>query len=586
MSTRSPLPGFPSELPTGYYLEHFRTLLDVVEARYDDLLTDREKAFGHRFRSLPLAGQRLFVRLSSRKGPVFRSDRLSYEEIPEISGVWGNLVEEGFLSVDDPVFSEEAFSLLTSAELRDLGEHLGVLEWPSPPGKAGLQDLLRNSRSREEIGEGLKKRFHWLAPLFQDVLRVFRLLFFGTSETDLTAFVLSDLGKVRFEPYPLLSSHRLFTSRGEIDAAISIRDLRDELTEVISGMPPGDAEPQVDRLIGELPPSNGHPLLIRRKRRFLEEAGRFWERRGNPGCALEVYSDPETLPSRERRARLLARMGRNAEALGICGEILAAPRDPEEEEVAEGLSRRLSREKPGGNLWEPVVEHVTLDWRGAAVHGGRRARSSPGWQSFFGPVRVETSVLEYFAQRGRPGFEAENRFWTGIFGLAFWDLIFLPVPRAFGHPFQAGPADLFTAEFRVAREGEIRKRLREIGEDPGWPGRLLEIFDRKHGIANSLVNWDALTRGNIEGVLGVVPRAHLTAVFDRLSRNPGGFKTGFPDLFLFVSEPPGYLLAEVKSPGDRLQLNQKSWLRYFALHGIPARLVQVEYSDPGAFGEQ
>ncbi|MFZ2960944.1 MAG: VRR-NUC domain-containing protein, partial [Candidatus Ozemobacteraceae bacterium] len=181
---------------------------------------------------------------------------------------------------------------------------------------------------------------------------------------------------------------------------------------------------------------------------------------------------------------------------------------------------------------------------------------------------------------GIQGFEAENRFWTSLFALVFWDILFLPVPRAFGHPFQWGPSDLFSAEFPLARQTAIHDCLVDLTSNETWRDRLLDLYHRKFGIANALITWEAIPFPILEEVVRLLPARHLGAICDRLSRNPGGFKTGFPDLFLFSPEPPGYLLAEVKSPNDRLQNNQRSWLRYFARHDIPCRVIQVEYLVP------
>lgn len=490
---------------------------------------------------------------------MFRADRLAYPEIPDLPARAAELADHGFLSIDDAVHLPGAVALLTAAELRDLARQAGL---PLPTGtrKAGLTQAVLGGFATPTLQQAMERRFRWYVPLGSDLLRVFRLLFFGTTGADLTAFVLSDLGKVRFETYPLLSSHRLFTRREEIDHALLLRDLRDELAVVLAESRPEEAPADVERLTAHLPPAGGHPLLVRSRRRFLEAAARFWERRGNPARALELYADPETHPARDRRARLLARQGAVPEALALARGILAAPRDPAEEEVAESLVARLSPTSPARRLSIPPVERLLL----------------PGPDP---DRRIEARVLDALTAAGRPGFEAENRFWTSLFGLVCWEVIFLPIPRAFGHPFQYGPADLFSPEFRPARESAVQACLAALTGDDGWRRRLLTIHERKAGLANALVAWDAIPRETLERVLDVLPAAHLAAVCDRLSRNPGGFRTGFPDLFLFVPEPPGYLLAEVKSPGDKVQPNQRSWLRFFARHGIPARVIQVGWQN-------
>ncbi|MFZ2957732.1 MAG: hypothetical protein WA705_12665, partial [Candidatus Ozemobacteraceae bacterium] len=413
-SSEKPEPvSVPTELPTGYYLDHFRTLLDTVEDRYGDLLCPEERAFLEKFRDLSLPAQRLYVRLISRKGPVFRSDRLSYPEIPDLEGTWFVLADAGFLSINDPAFCEHTLELLTTPELRALAGEGGI-SIVRTGRKGDVCQAILDNLPGEKLLIALNRRFQWLSPLFLNVLRVFRLFYFGSSEADLSAFILSDLGRIKFESYPLLSTDRLFTHRDEVERALRLRDLGDELNAILEDAGADDPAAEVERLLAILPQAGGHPLLTRWRRRFLEKAARFWERQERADRALELYSDAETFPARERRARLLVRMGKPDEALACCREILTSPRDPEEEEVASNLITRLQSGKPNRSTFPPVVERLVL------------LPDPPG--------RIEQRVLEALADRGIQGFEAENRFWTSLFALVFWDILFLPVPRAFGHP--------------------------------------------------------------------------------------------------------------------------------------------------------
>jgi len=67
---------YPEELPVGYYLKNLQTLLGFVDSHYNDHLSADEKNFSQSFRSLSVDARRLYVRLISRKGPLFRKDQL------------------------------------------------------------------------------------------------------------------------------------------------------------------------------------------------------------------------------------------------------------------------------------------------------------------------------------------------------------------------------------------------------------------------------------------------------------------------------------------------------------------------------
>jgi hypothetical protein len=70
------------ELKPGYYLDNFHKLTGFVEEVYGDILNESERDFLDRFKVLPCSSQLFYVRLISRKGPLFRHDKLNYPEIP------------------------------------------------------------------------------------------------------------------------------------------------------------------------------------------------------------------------------------------------------------------------------------------------------------------------------------------------------------------------------------------------------------------------------------------------------------------------------------------------------------------------
>ncbi len=59
-----------------------------------------------------------------------------------------------------------------------------------------------------------------------DIVATAQILFFGDSHTDLSTFVLEDLGMLRFESYQLDARHRQFGERAELDDFLAMRALR------------------------------------------------------------------------------------------------------------------------------------------------------------------------------------------------------------------------------------------------------------------------------------------------------------------------------------------------------------------------
>ena len=113
-----------NDLPVGYYRDNFKFLLDFVLARYADLLSPAEQAYASGFGQLSLPAQRLYVRLALRKGPVFRSDKIAYAEIPACAAAAAELMAAGYVDAGADAAYEVLLGLLVMPELRRLGPGL------------------------------------------------------------------------------------------------------------------------------------------------------------------------------------------------------------------------------------------------------------------------------------------------------------------------------------------------------------------------------------------------------------------------------------------------------------------------------
>ena len=210
------------------------------------------------------------------------------------------------------------------------------------------------------------------------------------------------------------------------------------------------------------------------------------------------------------------------------------------------------------------------------------------------PRGVEFGALDAFLGSGFEGCYTENMHWSALFGLAFWDVIFTPLPGAFFNEFQRGPADLSSPDFFYRRSDAISLRLEELTNGVFPAGAFLKRYDEKQNIANAFVNWKRFERPMLEAAVERIPAEHIAAVLGRIARNPMPLTTGLPDLILYsargavlpIQEIDGrmnelarspYLLAEVKGSGDQVQRNQRRWLSFFASGAIPAIVVRVEY---------
>ncbi len=569
---------YPEELPVGYYLDNFQTILDFVDSHYDDILSADEKSFSQLFRSLSVDARRLYVRLMSRKGPLFRSDTLVYNEIPDIEAAAEELDQQGFLDVDGPWELEQELAVLRKPEVLELISSCTQRLDPDSSmtalralRKDQLVQLAMAIPNQHEVRDYLRGLFHLYRPLKEREILIYRLLFFGNLYQDLTEFVVTDLGHVRYESYKIRKKDRLFRSREVLEHTLRLIELNDAFYQTVGGHSVNEIDANaLLSLIEYLPEQSAveeDPGLRRMRDNLVNGVARHLERIGKDRRALHLYRLAALPPSRERQVRILERQGKAAEALELCRKIMNDPWEEAELEFADRYIRKLSRK-----LGLPVVKVEPAEI------------PTENLELVHDPlVSVEDAMLRFFQEQGFGAYHAENVLWVGLFGLAFWDIMFLSLPGTFFNPYQRGPRDLFRPEFRRRRARLIEERLIHIESSSSWPKKLLGLYDHKQGIANDLVHWKFLPRKLVERSVSLIPRQHLVAVFDRLSWNPGANKSGFPDLILFSTghrrTAKSYELVEVKGPGDQLQINQKRWMKYFTKNGIPYRIIRVQWKE-------
>ena len=545
----------PEDLPAGYYLRNFTYLLDFVNERYEETLNVVEKTFSTEFRALTLDAQRLYVRLCSRKGPLFRTDKLSYDDISDIAMAVTELIDEEFADWGGDHDIEAILALCTRADLLDLCRQNETK--PSSSLKkdellAAVTESMRDLQLRDQLP------FSVIQPRRLDELRVFRLLFFGNLHQDMTDFVLHELGVAPFESYEIDHEARFFTDRTLLDETLVLYDLSELTREIIDT---GEREALL-QLSASLPDRN--PDLGHRYDRIVNRIARQLERYEYCAEAFELYQRSGSVPARERSARLLHKMELRDAAIEICQEVLRAPWDAAEYEFSAKFMRRL--------LDKDHLQQLTLPCIESRVQSDRLILTPQK------DCNVEMLVCGWAREQGFSAHYVENALFPGLLGLAFWDIIFSPVRGAFFNPFQRGPADLFQTTFVEARAEHIAERYAYIRDGGKLASIVMKNYRRKHGLANRFVHWEALSKGLLDLALSSIPPEHLIFVFERMMSDFRNNLSGFPDLILFRDDT--YQLVEVKGPGDRLQVNQQRWFRYFGEKNIPAMVANVSY-PPG-----
>ncbi len=551
-----------------YYLANFRFVLDWVAERHGDLLNEEEHGFLATFAALPRAAQALLVRMVMRKGEHFRTARLAYAEIGDTDSALAPLVAAGLVENASTLDLATLFAQLRLAELRRaLAGEIAAAGLPASLGKAALHEALA---ARDLAPRPLAA---WWPEAPDRVVRLtvmercdrLRLLFFGNLRQDWAEFVLTELGLQRFERVPLDAGSRAFRHRAELEAYLALHRLRERL----------DAGEPAAALAAELPamPAD-NPWLRTRAQRLRVALGRQAEREGEVALARDCYAAagwPAATGSTEariRQLRLWERQGRHRQAL-VLAEPLA--RSPADEAEAQALGRLLPRLRRRLGLpavaSPPDAEPQRLDLVLPRTAG------------------VELAVRDHLHRDAAPVHYVENALVGGLFGLLCWEALFAPLPGAFFHPFQAGPADLYREDFVARRRARFDACLARL--DDGRHGEaILATWREKHGIASPFVHWEALDEALLELALACLPPAHLRACFERLLGDLRANRAGLPDLIQFRPHAPAgeprYRWIEVKGPGDRLQDNQRRWLAFFRARGMPAAVCRVRWRDAPA----
>lgn len=542
----------PTVLASDYYRHNFELLLRGVRQQYHDLLSHNEHWWLNTYSLLTPDAKQLYIRMLSRKGRYFRVSKLSYPEIQNKENAIQELVSNKLLTCNDanwPV--NEILNLFTKSELLKIFSekhypevHANGQALKQARKSALTTAILATSPTISAFNESIVHVEH------QAHLTTFLLLFFGNQYQDLSQFVLTDLGLHIFENYQIDATTRLFQQRQHILEWLSLGALAAEYEQLSLSK---DAK-ALRQFASSLPGPCTWSPLERRRQRLFNRVARDLERLGQYDLALFLFSRSTLPPSRERRVRILDRLQRHPTALAICRQMLSAPFNEEEAEVGQRLAYKLSRTL---NLPEAQTakDNFTLETLTLAVS----------------EERVELAVANHYRQAGWRVHYTENALICGLFGLAFWDIIFAPVSGAFLNPFQRAPRDMYHSEFSERRREMLTARLSAIRTE-SWHN-WLAVFQQKQGITNDWVNWAILTPALIEETVSCLNGEQLYAMLSRLLFDPRHNRSGQPDLVMFKN---GHIQwVEVKGPGDSLQANQKRWLRLFQQLELDARVSHV-----------
>lgn len=525
--------------PADYYQNTFTEIVTFVAAHYASVIPGEVLHTLQNFLQAGPAEQRLLARLLTRKGPVFFENHLRYREVPDIQQAIGRLENSGLIQRGSDVPADVLLASLTKSNLLDMfANTYGRLARAKSLRKDKLLEHLLGHRDDRSIRRTVWHTEPWCTIAAVEHWQLAQLLYFGRSGQDWSAHVRRDLGQLRYEQVAL--SQTRFANAADLQCYLRERELSRRVFRL------EDWPQLLPGLVADLLQPVTDPVSARLRNRNLLRVGKWCERREELATALAVYERAGIPPSRERRVRILHKLGRHEDSEALRAQMLEFPQSATESVFAQRFKRRGLGFSPDTICWDLTQPQDS----------------------------VEQYVLQELVAQGGWGIHSENALLKTLTGLIYWQAIFSPQPGAFTNPFQAAPQDLHEPDFVLQRAESIAAIEARIGADDGLLSHMREICEAKRGIANPLVSWGLLEAIELDQWLNALPGDWIRNLSHFLIRNLSDYRKGFPDLF--VCYPDGDVeLVEVKGPGDQLQPQQRAWFEVFDRLGIRARIIKL-----------
>jgi hypothetical protein len=542
--------------PPDYYAANLRHLTAFVGERFAGLLDAPTARFVSGYEHLDSDAQRLLARLLSRKGPVFRADRLTYTEVADPAAALAALDDAGFIALGALAPADRLLNLALHAELR------AWFPLARAPRKADLICALLSRYSDEQLRDRMHPRMPWLTvPATQDFQRC-QWLYFGDRYQSVSVFVTEDLGLQCYPQYEMTQPDWLTAQKD----CLAQHEQLYRLTSLSHGLAErsdchSDPRSLANALVCRL---RSLPLSREQRQvrdRALLRAGAWLERLSATEDALAAYESAGQHPARERRVRLLWRLGSRDQARALQA---AMRQDPLCAAEADFAARFQQPRRPAPTARKASLLETT-------------------------PRRIEQFAAQLVEGDGSLALHLENQFPRGLAGLAYWPSLYAAVPGAFSRPYQNGPNDLYWADFAQQRHAALQAQETQLCENgkpsaARWHAVLSERIQTFRGTANPLVHWQIWTEAFLARLLDSVPADKLQALASFTIRNLDGYRTGFPDLLVLGPRPGCFELLEVKGPNDALQGHQRRWLSVLESLGWPAQVFKLQAGTRPAAG--
>ena len=507
-----------------------------------------EKRTLDKFLNLSQNAQRIFENLYTRKGSIFRKEKIPYfapndEWLKE-------LIDQNFCW-DSPLWvrPEERWSLYRLEELQELCKENNIR-------KQGRKDSLI-----ERLQNVMTPNLPFIYLRHQSLFQRICITFLHNHSGDLDALILHQLDHVNisYMEYELSKSQPLHRTRLEFFQYFTLRNANPEDNIPIDCATLLPIEQKDFRF-------SPHRFFIQyyyERAQLFAQSSNQQDSRIAENCFAKMIAlqkrfsniqNPLWAQMLQKYTLFLLKMNEGAKALDILkSEIpLIESTSWQRQLVISGrhiASRCKSPFWPLPILKSPKIRQVHFEK--SEYSKGRRLYNSQ---------TVEIAIIELLKRNHREAFYTENTPWKMLFSLLMLPVMFEPIDHQLPAPLMSAPLDFGTREFYKQRKESIDLILRKI--QSGQVLNLLQSLRDFEGKIIRGVNWSAYSLDELIAFAQKIPNHILLAIITIFLEYPIEAQRGMPDLLIFEGEEStidslfpknisqNCLFVEVKSPTD------------------------------------
>ncbi|XP_041034434.1 fanconi-associated nuclease 1 isoform X3 [Carcharodon carcharias] len=561
--------------PLPYYLRNFLMVLEAVLGSEDkELFNDGDELWLRTFGKLSVAGQKLYVRLFQRKLNWLKITKLNYPEIGlDLTPSIEELRLAGLLQTGSELCDvSEALDLLSAPELKLLAKSFHL----RPQGQRAeiLKSLLRLAKQQSIFSCNQNPSSPGLAILNRYVEAIYSLAEVLTAMTRGTWSDALQIYKTAREKWIQLENSNDIRFHQELPVYLRCFTVGWVYTRIrFRGVEILQRLHMYEEAVEEL------KSLLEQSIYCPESRGRWWNR-----LSLNLH---QHLKQTEQAIQCL-RKGLD-DVWVHTGHRLA-------------LYQRAIRirDSPSCKKWHHLLQDLPVMRVEDVSHVMIKGRTCPGMgNSLFlmentseGPnlgqgepcstviCSVEEVSLAHYRQQGfDQGIHGEGAIFLTLFGLFFWDIIFLSgIPDVFRNPYQACPLDLYTDCFYQHRREPIESRVEFLQDAPiETLHRLMaDVWNNHRNTTATLINWEIFSSlQQAQSLVSCLGGLFLSGICSILAKNLRHCRGGLPDLVVWNSHSLQYKLSEVKGPTDQLSHKQMVWLDQLRRLGADVEVCHV-----------